>query len=82
MVFRLARPLVVCALAGGCSIFGPPEAEVVEESPAGIKMEIDHDAALKGIDSRAQAAEHCADYEKRAVWYGHDRDGHLDYKCE
>ena len=39
-------------------------------------------AAVKGVDSRRQASEHCAESGKGAVWYGHDRDGNMHYRCE
>ena len=38
--------------------------------------------AVDGVDSRRQATEHCAESSKGAVWYGHDRDGNMHYRCE
>ena len=28
------------------------------------------------------AAEHCEKFGKQAVWYGHDRNGSMHYKCQ
>jgi hypothetical protein len=28
------------------------------------------------------AVEHCEKFGKQAVWYGHDRNGFIHYKCQ
>ena len=46
----------------------------------GIKIKIGYDAV--GVDTRSMAAEHCEKFGKQAVWYGHDRNGSMHYKCQ
>ena len=67
-------------LLGACSSF--KKGEVVQSSNKEIRIAISHDAANEGVDSFRQASEHCADEDHVAVWYGHDKDGHLVYRCE
>ena len=65
---------------GACSAY--KKGGVVQSNPQEIKMGIGYDAAVKGVYSRRQASEHCAESGKGAVWYGHDRDGNMHYRCE
>jgi hypothetical protein len=83
MVLRISGLVAACALlAGACSALGLDGADVVRDSPKEISIEVGYDAAVEGVDARAKAASHCGDYGKNAVWYGHDRDGNLHFKCE
>ena len=54
----------------------------MQSSDAEIRIAIGYDAANEGVDTFRQATEHCADEDHIAVWYGHDNDGHLVYRCE
>jgi hypothetical protein len=83
MVFRITGLAAACALlAGACSALDLDGADVVRDSPREIKVEIGYDAAAEGVDARAKASRHCEEYGKKAVWYGHDRDGTMHFKCE
>ncbi len=76
------RGEVVAALAillVGCSTFETKEGRIVEKNADGISIKIGYDAV--GADTQSTAAEHCAKYGKQAVWYGHDRNGSMHYKC-
>ena len=74
MVTVLALSLLLAACAG--------DGDVVRESDSDVTIRIGYDAAVKGLHPERLAAKHCAAYGKAAVWYGHDRDGNLRYKCE
>ena len=74
-VLALSAAVAACGLLQG-------DGEVVEERADEIKISVGYDAALKGRHPERLAAEHCAKAGKRAVWYGHDRDRNLHYKCE
>jgi len=74
--------LFACLLATGCASPDYQKGDEVDSSPDGIRIGIGYDAAIKGVRTRAQAAEHCAGHGKKAVWYGHDRDGNMEYRCE
>ena len=65
---------------GACADY--PQGEVADSSPREIKIAIDYEAAVNGFDTLRQASEHCQESAKTAVWYGHDRDGNMHYKCE
>ena len=65
---------------GACSSF--KKGKVVQSSDREIRIAISYDAANQGVDTFRQASEHCADDDHVAVWYGHDKDGHLVYRCE
>ena len=41
-----------------------------------------YNAANEGFDPQRQAAEHCDDNDRKAVWYGHDAQRNLIYRCE
>lgn len=77
------RALAIPALfaLAGCSVFDGG-ATVVDQSPQRIKIVVDHDAAFEGVNARAKAEAHCAGHGKTAVWYGHDRDGAMEFRCE
>jgi len=77
---RLATLAAALLILSACSAY--EKSEVVQSNPQEIKMGIGYDAAVKGVDSRRQASEHCAESGKGAVWYGHDRDGNMHYRCE
>ncbi len=77
------RGEVVAALAillVGCSTFETKEGKMVEKNADGISIKIGYDAV--GADTQSMAAEHCAKYGKQTVWYGHDRNGFMQYKCQ
>ena len=80
MTFRFALPLAALLALGACASY--EKGEVADSGPGHIKIAVGYDAAVKGVDSRRQAAEFCAENDKRAIWYGHDRDGNLQFKCE
>ena len=80
MMKRLVTIAAVLFVFGACSTY--EKGEVVDSSENEIKIGIGYDAAVKGVDSRRQASEHCARTGKGAVWYGHDRDGNMHYRCE
>ncbi len=83
MVFRITCLAAACALlAGACSALDLDGADVVQDSPQEIKVEISYAAAAEGVNARAKASRHCEEYGKKAVWYGHDRDGAMHFKCE
>ena len=67
-------------LLGACSSF--KKGDVVQSSDEEIRIAIGYDAANEGVDSFRQATEHCTDEDHIVVWYGHDKDGHLVYRCE
>ena len=69
--------VVLSGLLAGCS-----GAQTVDKDADGIRFKLGYDAAVEGVDTREMAAEHCAGYDKKAIWYGHDRDGNMLYKCE
>ena len=78
---KFAYTLALAALLlGACSSF--KRGEVVQSSDKEIRIAISQNAANEGVDSFRQASEHCADKDHVAVWYGHDKDGHLVYRCE
>jgi hypothetical protein len=82
MTFRGILVVLPCALVAACSVFSGGEAQTVDKDADGIRFKVGYDAAVEGVDTRTMAAEHCAGHEKKAVWYGHDRDGNMLYKCE
>ncbi len=83
MILRIAGLAVACVLlAGACSALGLDGADVVQDSPQEIKIEVGYDAAIEGVDARDKATRHCEEYGKKSIWYGHDRDGALHFKCE
>ncbi len=83
MVLRTSGLVAACALlVGACSALGLDGADVVQDSPQEIKIEVGYDAAIEGVNARAKASRHCEEYGKMAVWYGHDRDGAMHFKCE
>ena len=83
MNLRISGLAVACALlTGACSALGLDGANVVQDSPQEIKLEIGYDAAVESVNARAKASTHCEEHGKKAVWYGHDRDGALYFKCE
>ncbi len=71
---------VLAILVTACSAVGTEEGEVIEKNANGIKIKIGYDAV--GADTRSMAAEHCKKFGKQAVWYGHDRNGLMEYKCQ
>lgn len=77
------RALAISAFfaLAGCSVFDGG-ATVVDESPQRIKFVVDHDAAFEGVNAREKAQAHCAGHGKKAVWYGHDRNGAMEFHCE
>jgi Ni,Fe-hydrogenase III small subunit len=75
---RLTVTLAVIVALGACANDG----EVVAESQSDLRVRVGYDAAVRGQHPERLAAEHCAATGKRAVWYGHDRDGNLHYECE
>ncbi len=78
---KFAITLVAATLLlGACSSF--KKGDVVQSSDEEIRIAIGYDAANEGVDSFRQATENCADEDHIAVWYGHDKDGHLVYRCE
>ena len=77
---RLATFAAALFMLGACSAY--EKGEVVRRTPEEIKISIGYDAAVEGVDSHRQASEHCAESGKEAVWYGHDRDGNMHYRCE
>jgi hypothetical protein len=77
---RLATFAAALFMLGACSAY--EKGEVVQSTPEEIKISIGYDAAVEGVDSHRQASEHCAESGKEAVWYGHDRDGNMHYRCE
>jgi hypothetical protein len=78
---KFAITLVAATLLlGACS--SCKKGEVMQSSDAEIRIAIGYDAANEGVDTFRQATEHCADEDHIAVWYGHDNDGHLVYRCE
>ncbi|MDP6786292.1 MAG: hypothetical protein QF830_02730 [Rhodospirillales bacterium] len=79
-MLRLATITAVLFVLAACSSY--EKGEVVESNPREIKIGVALDAAVNGVDSRRQASEHCAESGKGAVWYGHDRDGTMHYRCE
>ncbi len=80
MMSRIFLFVLVGALVVACSVFS--DHEVVGENENEITIKLNHDAAVQGANTRAIAAEHCAKYDKKAVWYGHDRDGNMRYLCQ
>ncbi len=56
------------------------EGKIVEKNADGISIKIGYDAV--GADTQSMAAEHCAKYGNQAVWYGHDRNGFMQYRCQ
>ena len=72
----LATLLVLSA----CSSY--KKGEVVSSDDDEIRIQIGYDAAQNNVNTRRQAAEHCEDNDKQAVWYAHDAKGNLLYKCE
>ncbi len=74
--------LALCLLLAACSLSGDGQPEDVVKSAGEIRIKVGYDAAHTGVDARAVAAEHCAAGGKQAVWYGHDRDGYMHFKCE
>ncbi len=74
--------LLVAALAAACSTPGPGEGDVVDRDTERVVIGIGYGAANEGVDTRIQAAEHCAETDRKAVWYGHDKDGNMVYRCE
>ena len=79
MKFAITLAIAMVAL-GACSSY--KKGEVVQSSDREIRIAISYDAANQGVDTFRQASEHCADDDHVAVWYGHDKDGHLVYRCE
>ena len=67
---------------GACS--GYKKGEVVQNSGREIRIAMGYNAANEGVDTFRQAAEHCADEVEDlvAIWYGHDKEGNLVYRCE
>ncbi len=80
MMLRIAWPALAFLVLGACASY--EKGEVADSSPGRIKIAVDYDAAVRGVDARRQAAEFCSGVDKKAVWYGHDRDGNLQFKCE
>ena len=79
---RVIAIAALCLLIGACSLFRD-DGDVVQDSETGIRISIGYDAAVRDQHPERLAAEHCAgEGGKAAVWYGHDRDGNLHYKCE
>ena len=79
----MVRGTVVAVLAilfVACSTFETEEGEIVGKNADGIKIKIGYDAV--GADARSMAAEHCAQFGNQAVWYGHDRNGFMHFKCQ
>ena len=56
----------------------------MQNSEREIRIAIGYNAANQGVDTFGQAAKHCADEFKDhlAIWYGHDKEGNLVYRCE
>lgn len=82
MTLRAFATLAALLALAGCSSVGSDGATVVDESPERIRIVVDHDAAFEGVNARRKAEDHCAGYGKRAVWYGHDRSGAMEFRCE
>ncbi len=82
MTFRGILVAALFSAVAGCSLFSGEAAQTLGEDADGIRFKVGYDAAVEGVDTRTMAAEHCAGYGKGAVWYGHDRDGNMLYKCE
>ena len=80
MTKRVALIAAALFALGACSTY--EKGEVVNSSPDEINIRVGYDAAVKEVNTRKQAAEHCAKTGRNAVWYGHDRDGNMHYKCE
>ena len=71
---------VLAILVAACSSFGTEEGGVIEKNADGINIKIGYDAV--GAATRSMAAEHCENFGKQAVWYGHDRNGFMHFKCQ
>jgi hypothetical protein len=80
-MFRALSVLVLCATITACGLLRD-DGDVVQESADDIKIKIGYDGAIKDQHPERLAAEHCAEGGKRAIWYGHDRDRNLHFKCE
>ncbi len=80
-MFRILGVVALCAAIASCGLLRD-DGDVVQESADEIKIKVGYDAAVKGQHPERLAAEHCAEAGKSAVWYGHDRDRNLHYKCE
>ncbi|NQV54983.1 MAG: hypothetical protein HQ503_03920 [Rhodospirillales bacterium] len=80
MKFAIALTILCAFTLGACSFY--EKGEVVESSDKEIRIQIGYDAANRGVDTARQATEHCDDEDLKAVWYGHDKDGNLVYRCE
>ena len=70
----------VAVALGACSSY--EKGEVTQSSDREIRIAIEYDEANRNVDTARQAAEHCADNEQDAIWYGHDKDGNLVHRCE
>ncbi len=79
MTMRLALMAAVCGILAACA---GNEPDTVTKDASGITFGVGYDAAVKGTDTRAAAQSHCDGFARKAVWYGHDRDGNMVYKCE
>lgn len=80
MISRSALTAAVLMAVAACS---PREYDdVAYNNPGGADIRIGYDTAVVSLDAHAQAAGLCAGSGRRAVWYGHDRDGNLRFKCE
>ena len=76
-------PIVVlfAALAlAACSSY--EKGDVTYSNDKEIRIKIGYNAANVGFDPGRQAAEHCEDEDLKAVWYGHDAQRNLIYRCE
>ena len=78
---RIFAITVLCLSIAGCGLLRD-DGDVITDSETEIKIKVGYDAAVRGQHPERLAAEHCEDEDKKAVWYGHDRDGNLHYKCE
>ena len=77
---RIFLFVLLGAFGAACSVFN--EHETVGKNKNEITIKLDYAAAVQGANTRAVAAEHCAKYDKQAIWYGHDRDGNMRYLCQ
>lgn len=79
MAYRFGPLLPAVFVLAACSAY--EKGEVVDERADEIRIRIDYDAANQGVEPARQAGEHCGETERKAIWYGHDANGNLIYRC-
>lgn len=79
-MLRVSMMALALLALGACSSY--KKGDVVRETDDEIRIKIGYNAVNEGVDVHRQAAEHCADSDRKAVWYAHDKDGNLLFKCE